>query len=335
MSNDFKSFQSLDMNQLCERICENKTTLIIFHARPDGDAVGSAFALRDLLYAMDINSICLCDDEVPDRLRFISEGAQGSVVPDDTLKFGHERVISVDSASPSQLGNIFTRLLRNVDLMIDHHSTGTPHADNYIDTSASATGEIIYLMAAHLVRMGKIKEIPPRAINCMYAAISSDTGGFKYSNTTTRTHMIAAKLIELGADAAEINRRLFDMKSIGQICAEGEAARRLRVFDDGRIAATTVPYSSKLELDLTDEDLGAIIEIPRSLETAEVAFSIRQPEEKGFFRVSMRSNSDADVAKMCAEFGGGGHVKAAGCSLESDNIEQALEKVLEAVRKYI
>lgn len=335
MMSDYKSFVALDMNQLCDRICENKTTLIIFHARPDGDAVGSAFALRELLYAMDINAICLCDDEIPDRLRFISEGAQGSVVPDEDLKFGHERVISVDSASPSQLGNLFTRLLRNVDIMIDHHATGTPHADHYIDASASATGEIIYLLAAHLVRLGKIDEIPPRAINCMYAAISSDTGGFKYSNVTPRTHMIAAKLIELGADAAEINRQLFDIKSIGQIQAEAEAAKRLRSFEGGRVAITAFPYSSKVALGLSDEDLGTLIEIPRSLEGAEVAVSIRQPEEKGFFRVSMRSNAEADVSKMCAEFGGGGHIRAAGCALEADNIDAALEKVLEAVRKHI
>ena len=332
MINDFKA---LGMQELCERICENKKTLIIFHARPDGDAVGSAFALRELLYEMNIQSVCLCDDEVPERLRFISESMQGSVVPEADMKFGHERVISVDSASPSQLGNIFTRLLRNVDLMIDHHASGTPHADHYIDTGAAATGEIIYLLAAYLVRIGKIKEIPPKAINCMYAAISSDTGGFKYSNTTPRTHMIAAKLIELGADAAEINRRLFDMKSAAQIIAEGEAARRLRVFDGGRITATAIPYSAKVELDLTDEDLGTIIEIPRALDTAEVAFSIRQPESRGFFRVSMRSNSDVDVAKICAAFGGGGHIRAAGCSLEAENIEQAIEKVLTEIRKNI
>jgi phosphoesterase RecJ-like protein len=145
--------------------------------------------------------------------------------------------------------------------------------------------------------------------------------------------MVAAKLIELGADAAEINRQLFDLKSIAQIRAEGEAARRLRVFDEGHIAVTTIPYFSKVELELSDDDLGTIIEIPRAVSTADVAISIRQPEEKGFFRVSMRSNSDIDVAKICAVFGGGGHIRAAGCSLEAENIDEALDKVLITVRK--
>lgn len=328
-------FKALGMQEICERICENKTTLIIFHARPDGDAVGSAFALREILGAMGIRAICLCDDEVPDRLRFLSDDFQGSVLPVEDLKFGHERVISVDSASPSQLGNLFGRLLRNVDLMIDHHATGTVYADNYIDTAASATGEIIYLMAAYLVKIGKLEQIPPRALNCIYAAISSDTGGFKFSNTTPRTHMIAAKLIELGVDTAEINRRLFDCKSIAQIKAEGEAARRLRLFDGGRIAATTMPYSVKTELGVEDDDLATLIEIPRSVSTAEVAISVRQPEEKGFFRVSMRSVGAIDVAAACASFGGGGHKRAAGCSLEARDIDDALERVVEAVRKLI
>ena len=325
-------FKSLGMQELCERICENKTTLIIFHARPDGDAVGSAFALREILGAMGIKAICLCDDEVPDRLRFLSDDFQGSVLPVEDLKFGHERVIAVDSASPSQLGRLFDRLLRNVDLMIDHHATGTVYADSYIDTAASATGEIMYLLAAYLVKIGKLERIPPRALTCIYAAISSDTGGFKFSNTTPRTHMIAAKLIELGVDTAEINRKLFDCKSVAQIKAEGEAARRLKLFDGGRIAVTSMPYSAKAELEVEDDDLATIIEIPRSVSTAEVAISVRQPEEKGFFRVSMRSVGEIDVAAVCATFGGGGHKRAAGCSLEAADVDAAIEKVVAAVR---
>ena len=320
------------MKALCERICENKTTLIVFHARPDGDAVGSAFALKDILDAMGIQSICLCDDEVPERLRFLSDSFQGSVIPDSTLDFGHERVISVDSASPSQLGELFVRLRRDVDLMIDHHASGTPYADNYIDVSASATGEIIYLLAAYLVRAGKLDAIPRRAVDCMYAAISSDTGGFKYSNVTPRTHMIAAKLLELGADATDINRRLFDSKSVEQIKAEGEAARRLRIFDGGSIAATTFPYSSKLALGVCDDDLATIIEIPRSVSSAVVAVSVRQPEEKGFFRVSMRSRDNVDVSRICALFGGGGHIRAAGCSIEASDIDKALDKLIEVIK---
>ena len=182
------------------------------------------------------------------------------------------------------------------------------------------------------MKIGKLERIPPRALTCIYAAISSDTGGFKFSNTTPRTHMIAAKLIELGVDTAEINRKLFDCKSVAQIKAEGEAARRLKLFDGGRIAVTSMPYSAKAELEVEDDDLATIIEIPRSVSTAEVAISVRQPEEKGFFRVSMRSVGEIDVAAVCATFGGGGHKRAAGCSVEANDIDGAIEKVVAAVR---
>jgi len=325
-------FRELGMQELCSKICENKKTLIIFHSRPDADAVGSAFALRELLTLMGIQAVCVCSDEVPARLRFLSEDVQGSVVADSDMGFGHERVISVDSASPSQLGEVFTRLRRDVDLMIDHHASGTVYADYYIDSTAAATGEIIYLLAAYLMRTGRISEIPRRAVNCMYAAISSDTGGFKFANVTPRTHMIAAKLIEHGAESAEINRRLFESKTLKQIAAEGEAAKRLRTFAEGRIAAVTFPYSSKSALGLSDENLETIIDIPRSVDSAEIAISVRQPEDKGFFRVSMRSSSDFDVSKVCAVFGGGGHVRAAGCSLEATDINEALGKIVAEVK---
>ncbi len=326
-------FTSLDLRGLCERICQPKKTLIIYHVRSDADAIGSAFALRELLRIMGIPAFCACADEVPDRLRFLTDGVQGSVLLSEELGLDHERVISVDSASPAQLGDLFTRLNRNIDLMIDHHGTGTVYADYYIDAEASATGEIIYEIAKELLSMGLIDAIPPRVINGTYAAICSDTGCFRFANATPRTFRCVAELLEQGAEQVEINRRLFESKTYKQVRAEGEAANRLTLHDSGRIASVTFPYSSKFALSLREEHLETIIDIPRSVTGVEVAFSVRQPEDKPFFRVSMRSSSDFDVSAVCALFGGGGHVRAAGCSLEAPNIREAEEMVLRAVRE--
>lgn len=326
-------FHELSLEQLCERLCENKKTLIVFHARPDADAVGSAFALRELLRMMQIPAICACADEVPERLRFLTDGVQGSVLLDEHMGLDHERVISVDSASPQQLGDLFGRLNKRVDLMIDHHANGTVYADYYLDAEASATGEILYEIAWLLQKQNKISEIPPRVINACYAAICSDTGCFRHANTTPRTLRCAAELLEAGALQSEINRRLFESKSVKQVRAEGEAARRLSLYDGGKIASVTFPYSSKFALSLADENLETIIDVPRSISGVEVAFSVRQPEDSPFFRVSMRSANDVDVAAVCAQFGGGGHKRAAGCSLEAANVYEAEERVLEAVRK--
>ena len=210
-------FKALSLDQLCDKLCEQKTTLIIYHVRSDADAVGSAFALKELLRLMGINAFCACSDEVPERLRFLSEDTQGSVVPDMKMSFGHQRVISVDSASPSQLGEMFNILRKDVDIMIDHHGIGTVYADNYIDPKASATGEIIFAIAKKLLADGKIPFITPRVYNCVYAAISSDTGGFRFANVTPATHRMAAELIECGADSVDISHRLFESKTLKQM----------------------------------------------------------------------------------------------------------------------
>ena len=326
-------FRSLNLRELCEKLCEKKATLIVYHARPDADAIGSAFALRELLEAMEIPTICACVNETPDRLLFLCDGVQESVLSDEEMDFGHERVISVDSASPAQLGELFERLRRKIDLMIDHHGTGTVYADHYIDPTASATGEIIFEIAKELTAMGKIGVLSPRFDRFIYAAISSDTGGFRFSNATPKTLRLAAELIERGVDHTEISRRLFDSKSLAQIKAEGEAASRMRLYDKGRIAAVTFPYSSKFALGLRDEHLETVIDIPRSVAGVEIAFAVRQPEETGVFRVSMRSASDFDVSAVCARFGGGGHRRAAGCTVEAKNVYEAEEKILAAIRE--
>lgn len=324
-------FRALTLRELCEKICEPRKTLIIYHVRPDADAIGSAFALRELLRMMDIPAFCACSDEIPDRLRFLADGVQGSVVIEPDMTLDHERVISVDSASPQQLGELFGRLHRYVDLMIDHHKSGTVYADYYIDAEASATGEILYEIACELRRMGRISEIPLRVIHSVYAAISSDTGGFRFANATPKTFRMAADLIEAGAEHTEISRCLFEAKSAKQVRAEGEAARRLNLYESGKIAAVTFPYSSKYSMSLQDEHLETIIDIPRSIAGVEVAFSIRQPEDAPVFRVSMRSASEFDVSAVCARFGGGGHVRAAGCTIEAANIREAEEKILNAI----
>ena len=326
-------FKRLDMNELCDALCKKCNTLIIYHVRSDADAVGSAFALRELLWRMGVPSICACADEIPERLRFISEAVQGSVVIDDDMAIDFDRVISVDSASPSQLGSLFQRIRKDVDIMIDHHKMGSVYADYYIDSEASATGEIIYEIAKKLVADGKLSEIPNRVIQCVYAAISSDTGCFRFANVTPKTHRIAAELLEAGADAVDINHKLYSSKTPKQMRAEGEASRRLKLWNDGRIASVTFPYELKKALELTDEHLETIIDIPRSVSGVEVAFSVRQSENDRSFRVSMRSATDFDVSAICAMLGGGGHIRAAGCTVDASSIEEAENIIYNAIAK--
>lgn len=321
-------FRALALEDIARELQRAKNTLILYHVRPNADAVGSAFALRELLRVMGVPVWCACSDELPSRLEFLADGTQGSVLLEDDMKIDYERIVAVDSASPSQLGSLFGRLRRDVDIMIDHHASGQAYADYYIDPSASATGEIIYRLAKILLERGAIDEIPERVKNCIYAAISADTGCFRYSNTTPEAMRIAAELIEGGVIHADINSKLYDSKPMLQLIAESEAVRRVRLYDEGRIAVLLFPYELMQSIGVSGEHLDTLIDVLRSIEGVEVAAVIKQSAPDAPFRVSMRSKVDVDVAKICASFGGGGHARAAGCTIIADTAEKAEEKLL-------
>ena len=308
-------------------------TLIIFHRNPDADAVGSAFALQRLMEQLGSPTRCICCDEVPQNLRFLMDDVQESVLPEAVLAdFDPVRIISVDTASVSQMGTLADTFADRVDVMIDHHEGDAPYgAQSYIRTGAAATGEIIFDLIERLANEERIA-IDTRMCVDLYAAISGDTGCFRYSNVTPKTHLRAAELVASGIDCAEINRRLFENKSLERLRAQSAAISNMELFDDGKIAVVTFPYALKAALGLGDDDLGALVDIPRSLLGVEVALCIRQPLPEGKFRVSARSNGAFDVAALCRKFDGGGHARAAGCTLIANDIGEAMQCIVSAIR---
>ena len=327
--------RTLTFGMLCNRLSEKKKTLIICHTRPDGDAIGSAFALKEILRQTGSEAYCICADEVPKRLKFLTASIQSSslvdAIPDDFIP---ERIVTVDTASLSQMGKLESFFGHSVDVMIDHHKSGEPYADHYIDTAAAATGEIIYKIADALLS-AKGKTVPLDVCKCLYAAISSDTGCFKYSNVTPSTHIAAAGLIKNGVDAAEINRLLFDTKSPARLHAEKVGLDNLKLCHGGMIALVALDHEDIARLAVDPEEFDAFIDAARLVEGARVAISVRRPSPDEAFRVSMRSMSNADVSEICAVFGGGGHVKAAGCSIEASSVKEAAEKILREIMKQI
>ena len=322
-----------NIEELIEVVESPADTLIIFHRNPDADAVGSAFALGRVLEQLGSHTRCICQDEVPQNLRFLMNETQESVLAENVLvDFEPLRVICVDTASLSQMGTLADLFGERVDLVIDHHE-GDAHygAQNYIRASAAATGEIVFDIVKHLASEERIV-IDEEMCVCLYAAISADTGCFRYSNVTPKTHMRAAELVSSGIDCAEINRRLFENKSLERLRAQSAAISNMELFADGKIAVVTFPYALKAALGLGDEDLGALVDIPRSLSGVEVALCIRQPLPEGKFRVSVRSNGEYDVAELCRKFEGGGHAKAAGCTLVATDMAEAMHRIVSAIR---
>ncbi len=326
------AYSPIQFEELCSALETPASTIILFHCHPDGDAVGSAFALRRVLCELGSPAICVCADEIPDRLRFLTHGVQESVLPEAVPEdFAIERVISVDVASENQLGSLWEIFAERVDIMIDHHASGTPFADYYTDPEAAATGEILFDIVKTLAQEEKIS-ITDELCEELYAAISADTGCFRYSNVTPDTHARAAELVASGIDSASVNHLLFEVRSLEQLRAEAAGISNLHLFENGRIAVITFPYALKAALGLGDEHLDTLVNVARSLAGVEIAITLKQPSTESIFRVSMRSGSDYNVAELCSLFGGGGHAKAAGCTVSAKDIDEAMNKIVEAIK---
>ncbi len=328
MSSNEREFASLTAIDSAEHLLGFQKLLVIFHVHPDGDAIGSAFALKEFWSILGREAHCLCADAVPDRLRFISGEADCSKLPEGFLPDG---IVTVDTASPSQMGALYDIYKNKVDLMIDHHGKGSPYADNCIAPSAAACGELVYEIIKAMAQKEKISELSLRVYELIYAAVSADTGCFRYSNVTKETHITAGELISMGVDSADINHRLFGIKSLKQMQVEHAGFERMNFHLDGKVAIITFPYDLKSQYGAEDEDLETLIDVARCVKGVMVAAVIKQPTQENKFRVSMRSSCDFDVSEVCAMYGGGGHTRAAGCTVVSDSILSAEMTIVVAV----
>ena len=216
-----------------------------------------------------------------------------------------------------------------IDLCIDHHGSHQDFAENsYVDSTAAAACEIIYEV---ICRLG----IEPDQViaQAVYTGITTDTGCFRYSNTTARTHEIAAKVIRTGIDAGDINRRMFETKTRARLEMERSVLDSIAFYFDARCAVMCISRAM-IEASGADEgDLDGLSAIPRQIEGVLVGVTMRE-RKIGGYKVSLRTQPQVNAAKICAEFGGGGHAAAAGCTLEED-FEPARERLLAAIGKVL
>ena len=332
---DQREVRALTFGEVCDELCVNRPTLVLFHAHPDGDATGSAFSLRAILRAMGIPAWCVCADMIHRRYRFAFDGVQDSVFPEDIpTEFGDCRVITVDTASRGQMGRLAEMFEGRVDMMIDHHGRGEHYADYYVDANAAACGEIIFDIADELIRRGKLAKLPDRVPLWLYMAIVTDTGGFKYSNTTPETHRRASNLLDGSFDHADLNFRLFDAKEPEELKVTKGVLEKMRFLCDGEISYVAMSAAEFEALGVSTEYSDVLINVARSVAGVKVAVAVREIEgEPGRYKASLRSSCDFDVATICAYFGGGGHVRAAGCALSADSAEAAAETVAAEVER--
>ncbi len=308
-------FVRLSPKEFRARILSWPQAAVFIHRSPDGDCVGSGAALCRFLTAHGIPASLFCSDPIPRRLAFLCEGIPMHTGP---ARF----IVTADVASLSLLGNL-APLIGEAEqvLSVDHHALSTPFAPNCTIPDAAATGEVLYGV---FTQDGE--SLSREIATALYAALSSDTGCFRFSNATPATHRAAAALIATGIDAADINHRLFDSKSEGQLRAEGYAALHIKTAFEGRLAYLALDRSVFSELSCEDEDFETAIDVVRSFGGAEVAAFLRERQD-GTIRLSLRTTG-VDAAAYCARFGGGGHRRAAGCSFSGMTFAEALEAFL-------
>ncbi len=338
------NFKSYDLEYCAEFFTnlakENREILIITHRNPDGDAVGSSFALKKIYESLGGKAVCACQNKIPAYLKAVV-GENEEFITEITEEY--HTIVTVDTASPSQMGKM-ENLSDKVALSIDHHENHTPYAPDLRDGSASAAGEIVFKLYKNLVDKGMIGE---NADICrlLYTAISTDTGSFQYSNTTPETMLILSQLMKTvnsdknGISTSEICRLLYHCRTLKEVLNRKVFIDNLRMTEDDKIGYIVLTREIIENNGLLDDELGAAIDTPRSINTVMCALVLKEEARtdstERSFRMSLRSNCDVNVADICKIFGGGGHAKAAGGSVTGKTEAEALEKVLTEIRAAI
>ncbi len=326
-------FSRISFDELCSRICEKKRTLIVYNVNSNADAVASAFALKELLGMMGIPAFCACSNEVPEKLRFICESLQGSVLLDEELLKDHDQVISIGAQSYEELGEIYSLLRKNIDLMIDVHPSVSPFADHYLCDKASSLAEVVFDIAKALKERGRIFEIYSEVLSLIYTGLAAATNCFASSVTNQSSHLVAAELIGAGVDTTQIHNLLFANKDIKQIKAESEVAHRLNFYAGGKIAISSVPYSSKYSLGLSDLSIETAAELPFSIFGVEISALIYQPQPNGCFKVFLRLPKNIDIRDSCGDISGARITGNCELTVTSDMSINDLERSLSSVLK--
>ena len=313
------------LNKIKEYIKLGENIAILCHVNADGDALCSSFALCDILSAMNKNVFCILEEVPGSKYNFLN-GQYSVYKPGD--KTDYDLCIAVDCGGIDRLGSrieIFNNSRNTIN--IDHHKSNNNFAEiNIVKDKYSAAAEVIAELVENLGY-----EISDRAAMFLYGGIMSDSGSLKYSSTSPDTLRIAAKLMEHDFDHAYVNRMLFDNNSMELTRLTGYVMNNVESYADGKITLISTTSELLSEYGVDERDADALINIPRSIEGAEIAIEIK--ERGGQVRASLRSNGNAQVDRVAAIFGGGGHIRAAGVTFKDMTFEEAKKAVLEAAKE--
>ena len=292
---------------------------ILTHRRPDGDTVGSAAALCLGLRQLGKNAWVLRNEEVTERFAFLLEGLTKEAAEET------DTIVSVDVASPGMLPKCFEMYKDRVALRIDHHGSATSFTEEeLVDAGSASCAELVCDVLTILgIQLDKA------IATAVYVGTSTDTGCFRFANTTSHSFMIAAICAQAGVEVYKLNQDLFETNSLAKLRLHAWMIDHLDVFDDGKLAIVAIPRAVEELLGVTDDDVDNISSYPRTVAGVCMAATLRQSKD-GETKISVRAIPGYDAAAVCAQFGGGGHKGAAGASTHM-GLEEAAKAVKEAM----
>lgn len=313
------------LKQIADKLLEASSVLIFTHIQMDGDALGSSAALCHALRKMGKEAEILIEDKIPDNLMFLDDGycvwSAGIKKPDIC--------VALDCSDIGRLGRREEAFKEGkTTIFIDHHATAIPFGHlNYMDAGAAATGEIVFKLLKEMDY-----DLDSDAAEKIYTAIVTDTGRFMYSNTTGDTHCMVSELFRRGIDHEKVSVEIYQKKRIEKVKLMNAIMGTIELFNDGKACMALMTENMLKDTGAYAEESEGMVEELRNIEGIEIATLLKEHEEG--IKVTMRSKSWADVSKIAVLFDGGGHKKAAGCTLKT-SMEEAKLLIKSAINKIL
>ena len=315
------------LTEFCRALKKYDRFLLACHVSPEGDAIGSIFAMNSLLKRLGKKTTVVNEDPFPKRLSCLSPKGWNQVSQIKAPPTSFQALIVADCPTLDRIGRVKELLTsKTVIFNIDHHVSNQNFGHyNYVRPEAAASGEVVFDIFKHM----KILLTKEEATN-LYVALSTDTGSFKYGNTTVHSHNMAAELISTGIDLEKINEELYSTYSLNKINLYSRLLGRVKTTAKGRVAWVAMKREDLEHSGATDEDTEGFIDFLKFLKEVKIAFFLSESVQDHHVRVSFRSKDAYDVNKIASTFNGGGHKKASGCMLKAP-----LEKVEEMILKHL
>ncbi|MFB9329745.1 bifunctional oligoribonuclease/PAP phosphatase NrnA [Paenibacillus aurantiacus] len=310
---------------------EGEHYLIVSHVQPDGDAISSTLVTAWLLAKLGKTFVMMNESAVPLRLGYLQGTSHIQNMNEVPEEIRFDRVIAVDCADYKRIGLISERFAPGCELLnIDHHPTNDHFGTvNLIRADAAATVEILYDLIEHA---GISLDV--EAGTAVYTGLLTDTGGFRYSSTSPRVMQIASAILMLGVSGHLLAEHLLEKMTKAQLLLLQRGLANLTFSSDNRIAWITVGHADLAATGATSEDLEGLVNYARNVEGVDVGMLFKEAAD-GCVKVSLRSSGAANVSAIAQTFGGGGHVRAAGCRLDmsmTDAVQQIVQAVSEALK---